>query len=152
MATKRDKIEYSTPNLLLGNFVIIVWILIGSAGCWLLNPFGALGFFAISSFLVYYELGKKGCLSCFLCKTCTIGFGKLFDVFFTKRGYENMNRKARKLFPFVYLLLTIVPIALTAISLSMSVSIFKVFLLLALSIFSVVSGVASLTRKHQNDI
>jgi hypothetical protein len=147
MTTTRDKIEYSGTVLFLGNFVIIVWILIGTIVCWLFNPFGALGFLALSGFLVYYELGKKGCLSCFLRKTCTIGFGKLFDVFFTKRGYENLNRKGRKLFPFVYLLLTFVPIAIVTISINESLSTFKGALLLTLITFSTASGIASLTRK-----
>ena len=148
MTTARDKIEYSGTVLFLGNFVIIVWILISSVACWLLNPFVALGFLAISGFLVYYELGKKDAYPVFLCKTCTIGFGKLFDVFFTNRGYENLNRKARELFPFVYLFLTFVPIALLLISLYLSVSILKEVFLLVLATFSAASGVASLTRKH----
>jgi hypothetical protein len=147
MTTTRGKIEYSGTVLFLGNFFIILWILIGTIVCWLFSFLGALGFLALSGFLVYYELGKKGCLSCFLCKTCTIGFGKLFDVFFTKRGYENLNRKGRKLFPFVYLLLTFVPIVLVTISIIESLSTFKGALLLTLITFSTASGIASLTRK-----
>jgi hypothetical protein len=147
MRSERNKIEYSSTRVLLGNFVIIVWILMGTVACWLINPFVAIGFFALSGFLVYYELGKKGCLSCFLCKTCTIGFGKLFDVFFTKRGNENLNKKARRLFPFVYLIITIVPIAFITLSIIGSISVFKEFLLLMLLIFSAISGIASLIKK-----
>lgn len=148
MTTRRDKIQYSNTRLFLGNFIIIVWVILGAVACWIFNPFGALGFFALSGFSIYYELGKKGCLSCFLCKTCTIGFGKLFDVFFSKNGNENLNRKARRLFPFVYLFLTVIPISFILISLLESLSIFKGVLLIALVTFSVVSGIVSLTRKN----
>jgi hypothetical protein len=107
MAAIKEKRDYTVSELILGNAAVITWIVLGSVACSLFNVFVGLGFFALTAFLVYYRIGKKGCLSCFYCKTCTIGFGKLFDVFFTKRGTENLNRKAMKLFPFVYLLLAL---------------------------------------------
>ena len=116
--SQRKKREYTKTELVFGNFAITAWILLGTAACWLIFSFGAIIFLALAGFLVFYELGKKGCVSCFLCKTCTIGMGKLPELFFTKNTIDNLNinRKALKLFPFVYVLLSVVPIAIAAVS------------------------------------
>jgi len=141
-ATEKPKRVYTKPELFIGNGFVVAWILLGAVVCWIFNLFAAVGFLALAGFLVFYELGKKGCLSCYYCQTCTIGMGKLPDLFFTKTGMENLNRKARKLFPYVFLLLSVVPIALAIISIFLELSIFKLALLAALIVFSVVSGVA----------
>ncbi len=139
---QKQKREYSTTELIFGNFAIFVWILLGTAACWSFISFGAIVFLALASFLVFYELGKKGCVSCFLCKTCTIGMGKLPDLFFTKTTVENLNinRKALKLFPYVYLLLSVVPLAITAVSIVQHGAIFNVLLFIALVTFSSLTG------------
>lgn len=146
MASKIEKRDYTKTELIFGNAAVIAWITLGAVACSLFNVYVGLGFFALLAFLVYYRLGKKGCVSCFYCKTCTIGFGKLFDVFFTKRGTENVNRKALKLFPFVYLLLVVVPVAFTLFSLVKQFSFLTVGLLIAILLFSVLSGYARRTQ------
>jgi len=54
--------------------------------------------------------------------------GKLPELFFAKTTVENLNinRKALKLFPYVYLLLSVVPLALAAVSIILHVTIFNV--------------------------
>lgn len=140
--TQRQKREYSKAELVFGNGAIFIWILLGTAACWLYFSFGAIVFLALASFLVFYELGKKGCVSCFFCETCTIGMGKLPELFFTKTTVENlnMNRKALKLFPFVYLLLSLVPIAFVSVSIIQHLTIYNVLLLVALVGLSVLTG------------
>jgi hypothetical protein len=140
---QRQKREYSKAELFFGNGAIFVWILLGAASCWFLSPFAAIAFLALASFLVFYELGKKGCVSCFLCKTCTIGMGKLPDLFFTKISIENLNinKKALKLFPFVYLLISVVPLALVSVSLIQHLDFYNVLLLVVLVGFSVLTGI-----------
>ena len=139
---QRQKKEYSKSELVLGNLAIAVWILLGTAACWLYFSFGSVVFLAFAAFLVFYELGKKGCVSCFYCKTCTIGMGKLPELFFTKTTVENLNinRKALKLFPFVYLLLVVVPLAITAVSIVQHVAIYNFLLFVPLFAFSVLTG------------
>jgi hypothetical protein len=139
----KEKKDYATSELILGNAAVIAWIVLGTVACSLVNIFVGLVFFALSAFLVYYRLGKKGCLSCFYCKTCTIGFGKLFDLFFTKDGTENVNRKALKLFPYVYLLLAVVPIAFIVVSaLTQQFAILQLSLLVPIVVFSGFSAYA----------
>jgi hypothetical protein len=136
------KREYTKSQLILGNLAVAAWILLGTAFCWLLSPFAAIAFLALASFLVFYRLGKKGCVNCFWCKTCTIGMGKLPYLFYTKTSIEdlNINRKALKLFPYVYLLLGVVPIAITAVSIIQSFSVYSAVLLAVLVALSVFTG------------
>jgi hypothetical protein len=141
-SNKPQKVDYKISYIVLSNLVIVAWVLFGTAVVVLFNWVAALGFLAVSAFLIYYRLGKKGCLSCFLCKTCSIGMGKLFDVFFTSRGTQNLNRKATKLFPWVYLWLSVVPIVLVCVLLVLDFTVLKVLLLAGLLAFSVFSGIA----------
>ncbi len=69
--------------------------------------------------------------------------GRLPDLFFTKTIKENLNinRKASKLFPFAYLLLTVVPLALTSVSIIQKFAVYNLILLIALTVFSVFTGV-----------
>jgi hypothetical protein len=140
--TERKKIEYSNIELAGGNFAIVAWILLGTMACWLVISFGALIFMGLAGFLVFYELGKKGCGNCFLCKTCTIGMGKLPSLFFTKTAVQdlNTNRKALRLFPWVYAFLTVVPIVVLATLLFIQFSVTSLGLLLGLGAFSVLTG------------
>jgi hypothetical protein len=142
-----EKREYSFSQLLFGNLAVLFWILLGAASCWLFSPFAALGFVALASFLVFYKLGKKGCVNCFWCKTCTVGMGKLPYLFYTKTAIEdlNINRKVIKLFQYVYLLLSVVPIVITTIFIVQSFSVYNVVLLAVLVALSVLTG--SLRRK-----
>ncbi len=137
----RNRREYSKSEFFLGNSAIIMWISLGAAAFGLYYPPISLAFFAIVAFLIFYELGKHGCVTCYYCKTCTIGMGKLPELFFMKGGTANVNRKALKLFPFVYVLLSLVPIPLVAFSIIQEMAISKVVLLAALLAFSFYTGI-----------
>jgi hypothetical protein len=141
METNRNQKEYSKSELYLGNLAIAIWVLLGAAACALYIPLVALGFLALAAFLIFYELGKHGCVTCYYCKNCTIGMGKLPDLFFRKAGIANVNKRALSLFPFVYLLLSVVPLLLTSISLFQQVTIYKVALMLGLFFFSALTGI-----------
>jgi hypothetical protein len=140
---QKQKREYSNVELFFGNLAIFIWILFGTVSCWLFSPFAAIGFLALASFLVSYELGKKGCVSCFYCKTCTIGMGKLPELFFTKTTVDNLNinRKALKLFPYVYFLLSVAPLTLTVFSIIQNLAVYDLALFAALAGFSFLTGI-----------
>ena len=137
---KRNRKEYSKSELYLGNLAIVIWVLLGAASCALYIPLASLGFFALAAFLIFYELGKHGCVTCYYCKTCTIGMGKLPELFFKKAGTANVNQRALKLFPFVYLLLSAVPLLLSIISFIEQVTAYKFVLILGLFVFSTLTG------------
>jgi hypothetical protein len=94
----------------------------------------------LAAFFIFYELGKHGCVTCYYCKTCTIGIGKLPELFFRRKGIANVNRRALKLFPFVYLLLSALPIALVAFSLFQEITVWKAALIAAVLAFSTYTG------------
>ena len=132
--------DYSKTELIFGNLLIILWIGLGALSCALFYPLTAVLFFGLASFLIFYELGKHGCVTCYYCKTCTIGMGKLPELFFTKNGTANVNKKALKLFPFVYVLLSLIPVALTLASITQAASAYKIILVALLLVFSIFSG------------
>lgn len=139
VAQKRK--DYSKTELFFGNSVIILWISLGALSCALFYPLTAVLFFGLAVFLIFYELGKHGCVTCYYCKTCTIGIGKLPGLFFRQKGTANVNRRALRLFPFTYLLLSALPIILIFISLFQETAVYKVALLVVVIVISLYSGI-----------
>ncbi|HSV49909.1 MAG TPA: hypothetical protein VLH35_06290 [Candidatus Acidoferrales bacterium] len=142
-ADSHNRKYYAMPELLLGNLLIVIWIILGSISFTVFYPLAAIPFIAIAAFLVFYKLGKKGCVTCYYCKNCTIGMGKLPYLFFGCNKTANVNVKAFKLFPWTFLLLSAVPVALIIVSLLQEVTVFKVGLLVSVLVFSIYSGVMS---------
>ncbi len=58
--------DYSKTELVFGNLAIILWIGLGALSCALFYPLAAVLFFGLAAFLVFYELGKHGCVTCYL--------------------------------------------------------------------------------------
>jgi hypothetical protein len=139
-ADNRNQKYYAMPELLLGNLAIAVWILLGSLSFAIYYPLTAVPYIAVAAFLVFYKIGKKGCVTCYYCKNCTIGMGKLPSLFFKGERTANVNVKVLKLFPWTYLLMSAVPVALIAVSLFQEVTAFRVALLCGVLAFSLYSG------------
>jgi len=137
----RYRKEYLKSELVFGNLAIILWICLGAFSCALFYPLTAVLFFGLAAYLVFYELGKHGCVTCYYCKTCTVGIGKLPELFFRQAGTANVNRRALKLFPFVYLLLSALPVTLIVISFFQEIAVYKVALLAAVLAFSLYTGI-----------
>ncbi len=137
----RYRRDYSKSELVFGNLAIVLWISLGALSCALFYPLTAVLFFGLAAYLVFYELGKHGCVTCYYCKTCTIGMGKLPDLFFRQAGTVNVNRRALKLFPLVYLLLSALPLTLIIISFTQEIAVYKVVLFASILAFSVYTGV-----------
>jgi hypothetical protein len=68
--------------------------------------------------------------------------GKLPEFFFKKEGYANVNRKAQRIFQFVFVLLSVVPIVLVAFSIIQELVFYKTLLLAAVLVFSIFDGLA----------
>ena len=139
--TGRHRKDYPKSELFFGNLAIVLWIGLGALSCALFFPLTAFVFFGLAAFLIFYELGKHGCVTCYYCKTCTIGIGKLPELFFRQAGTANVNRRALKLFPFAYLLLSALPVTLIFISFFHEIAVLNVALLAAVLAFSIYTGV-----------
>ena len=138
--------EYPKFELVFGNLAIILWISLCAVSCAVFHPLAGLGYFVLMSFLIFFEMGKHGCITCYYCKTCTIGIGKLPDFFFKQEGTANVNRKAQRLFPLVFVLLSVVPLVLVGFSAIQELVFYRIVLFAAILAFSVFNGIVS--EKH----
>ena len=129
---------YSKRLLTAGNLGIVLWILIDAVACWFFNPI--LGWvFLIAAFgLIFVILRRLGCSSCYYCKSCTMGFGKLADLFFGQGYMAGVNSSLKIIF--VYGLLGIVPIVPLAISIIQEFAVTKIAVLALLLILLSYSG------------
>jgi hypothetical protein len=138
---QRKQKAYSIAELVFGNAAIILWIGLGAVSFVLFNLYAGLSFFALLAFLIFFEIGKHGCVTCYYCKTCTIGIGKLPEFFFKKEGSTNVNLRAQRLFKVVFVSLSIVPLALVAFSVTQEFLIYKSILFVAILGFSIYCGI-----------
>jgi hypothetical protein len=141
-----DKKEYSKSLLIIGNLGIALWIVISAVACWFFNPF--LGWlFLVSAFImVFAVLRRFGCRSCYYCKSCTMGFGKLADLFFGSGYMAGVNSSVWLKAVFVYGLLGLVPIGFLAVSIMQEFSVFKIAVLVFLLLLLFYSGVSKKLR------
>jgi len=65
--TSRFRKDYSKSELIFGNLAIILWIGLGAFSCALFFPLTAFIFFGLAAFLIFDELGKHGCVTCYYC-------------------------------------------------------------------------------------
>lgn len=113
----------------------------GTLACWFFYLLVAWCFAVLAIVLVYYVLRKRCCKTCDYCETCTLGFGKLPELFFGKSGTENVTRSGLKMFPFVYGLLSLLPTILLITSFAQELAISKFVVLFLLLLISLYSGI-----------
>ena len=131
---------YSKRLLTAGNLGIVLWILIDAVACWFFNPI--LGWvFLIAAFgLIFVILRRLGCSSCYYCKSCTMGFGKLADLFFGQGYMAGVNSSLTLKIIFVYGLLGFVPLAFLTVSIIQEFTVTKIAVLALLLILLSYSG------------
>ncbi|MCW4044755.1 MAG: hypothetical protein NWE94_04470 [Candidatus Bathyarchaeota archaeon] len=132
--------EYSRNLLVFGNLAIALWIVLGAVACWSFSSLVGWLFLVSALVAVFGILRKLGCNSCYYCKSCTMGFGKLADLFFGE-GYMAGVKSSRLLkLVFVYGLLGIVPTVFLAVSIMQELVAFKIAVLVPLLLLIVYSG------------
>jgi len=136
-----EKLEFTRSFLIYGNLALLAWIFIAFAALWFYSPLYGWLFFLFTAASVYLILRRLGCSSCYYCKACTSGFGRLSAAFFgtgyTKKGSVG-NRHG--LIVFIYFLLAPLPMVALASSLLQEFSVLKLALLAGLAAFTVCSG------------
>ena len=135
-----DKLEFTRPLLILGTLGLLTWVLLAFLGLFFFNElYGWLYLIAIAG-IIYAILRRLGCSSCYKCKTCTSGFGRLSGAFFGK-GYVKKESVGNRfgIIAFVYFLLLPLPSVLLVISLFDSFSFVKVLVLVCLLIVAIYS-------------
>ena len=143
--------EYSKANIIFANFMMLLWIILGTVVCWFFYPLVSWFFLVFAIIMVYVVLRKLVCTNCYYYnKWCSIGWGKLSVLFFKKGDIKNFNRSIGiKIAPMVYGLLSIIPIIFIIISIFQSFLMSKLvvlILLLLISFYSVVSRKKSCSK------
>jgi hypothetical protein len=131
---------YSRTLLTAGNIGIVLWILFDAVACGFFNPILGWVFLMVAFGLIFVILRRLGCGSCYYCKSCTMGFGKLADLFFGQGYMAGVNSSLTLRIIFVYGLLGLVPIAFLTLSILQEFAVAKIAVLTVLLIFLLYSG------------
>jgi len=137
--------EYPKEGIILGNFMMILWIALGTIACWFLHPLIAWIYLAFAIIMVFIVLRKLVCINCYYYdKWCSIGWGKLSALFFKKGDIEKFGTSfGIKIAPFVYGSLTLIPLIALIISIIKGFSFYKVAVLVFLLFIGFYSGTIS---------
>lgn len=112
-----EKIEFTRSFLIYGNLALLAWLLLAFLGTWLYNQILGYLLLVFTSAAIYMILRRLGCSSCYYCKACTSGFGRLAGAFFGT-GFTKKNSVGNRIgfIGFVYFLLAPLPAALLIVS------------------------------------
>ena len=135
-----EKLGFTRSLLILGNLGLLAWVFLACFGILLYNQIYGWLYLLLEAIVIYLILRRLGCSSCYKCKTCTSGFGRLAGAFFGK-GYVKKESVGSRLalIAFIYFLLFPLPAAIIFFSLSEAFSFLKVlvlFCLLAIAVYS----------------
>jgi hypothetical protein len=135
-----EKFDFTRRLLVLGNLGLLAWIFLATFSVLFYNFLYGWIYLVLLAFMVYAVLRRLGCSSCYKCKACTSGFGRLSGAFFG-RGFVKKESVGNRivLIAIIYFLLLPLPAALFSVSLFDSFSYLKVLVLaclLAVAVYS----------------
>jgi hypothetical protein len=140
MALTEEKLEINQRLLTWGNLGLLAWVFLSFLGVFLYNQIYGYLDLIILAFIIYAILRRLGCSSCYKCKTCTSGFGRLAGAFFGKGHIKKESVGNRLgLIGFVYFLLLVLPTVLLSLSLLASFAYVKIFVLACLLALAIAS-------------
>ena len=128
-----EKLDFSRRLLVLGNLALLAWIFLSFVSVLFYNLLYGWLYLVLLAVIVYVVLRRIGCSSCYKCKVCTSGFGRLAGAFFGK-GFVKKESVGNRLglVGLVYFLLLPLPTVLLSISLLTTFSYVKVLVLIGL--------------------
>lgn len=142
-----EKLEFTRPLLVLGNLGLLAWVFLAFFGVLFYNQLYGWFYLVVLTVVVYAVLRRIGCSSCYKCKVCTSGFGRLAGTFFGKGLVKKESVGNRLGFvAFIYLLLLPLPAVLLSLSVLNSFSYIKVLVLVCLLAVSAYSLTTWYTR------
>jgi hypothetical protein len=146
-----ERLEFTRSLLVLGNLGLLAWVFLAFFGVLFYNQIYGWAYLILEAIVIYIILRRIGCGSCYQCKTCTSGFGRLAGAFFGK-GFvkkESVGNRLGAVF-FVYFLLFPLPAGVLLFSLMHAFSFLKVSALVCLLAVSVYSSTTWYTRPTVN--
>ena len=143
-----EKIEATRLQIGSGTLLITVWIALGVAACWLINIYLGVFFLLFSVFSVLAIIRRQLCSSCYYCKSCTRGFAKLSLLFLGANRIPGIGKGSLYSMEItVYIILTVIPVAVLANSLLVQFTILKILLLAGLLAVTAVSAMGHLRKQ-----
>ncbi len=140
-----EKVAATKSTLLNGNLLIGIWVALGAVGCYLVNPIVGWVFLGFAAFSIYIIIRRLLCNSCYYCKSCTKGIGKLSIMFLGANRIPGLSKGSiLGMTIFAYVVLLVIPSWLLAGSLLQQFSVLQASALagiLIISIYSIVSRI-----------
>lgn len=139
--------SFPKSTAIFGNLLMIIWVIVGAVTIWFFNPYIAIMYFLLVTFMIYIVLRKLICTNCYYYdRWCGLGWGKLAARLFKKGDMEDFNESTGlKLAPLVYGILMFVPLILLIILLIQDFDVAKFGLLILVILMSIYSG--NISRK-----
>lgn len=149
-----EKLDFTRRLLVLGNLALLAWIFLAFVSVLFYNLLYGWLYLVLLAVIVYVVLRRIGCSSCYKCKACTSGFGRLAGAFFG-RGFVKKESVGNRLglVGLVYFLLLPLPTVLLSISVLGTFSYVKVLVLvglLALAAYSLTTWYNSSTATNKS--
>lgn len=111
-----EKIKFTRRLLVLGNLGLLVWVFTAFFAVFLFNQIVGWLYLLFLVFMAYAILRRLGCSSCYKCKTCNSGFGRLAGAFFGSGAVHKESVGNRQgLVGFMYILLLVLPTVLLSV-------------------------------------
>lgn len=141
--------EFPKSQIIRGNFMMLLWIALGTSACWFLYPIAAWIFLPVALIMVFVVLRRLVCTNCYYYgKWCPIGWGKLAALLFKQGSIEKFSKSPGvKLAPLTYGLLSLIPLVLIIIAL---VKYFTGPKLVALILLLLVSGYSAVGNRKKS--
>ncbi len=156
MTNIEEKIETIKSRFITGNLLAIIWIIIGTIACWIVNPIFGWLFLGIAAFSVFIILRRLMCNSCYYCKSCTKGFTKMSILFLGANQIPGLSKGSiLGMIVFTHIILLVIPGLVLINSILIEFTLLKLIMLAALlgiSIFALASRIKNRNRalwKHR---
>jgi hypothetical protein len=139
------KDQYPMSRVLLGNIMILLWLVVGTIAVWFFSPLIAILYLIVAVIAVYIILRRLVCTNCYYYdKWCSMGWGKLAAVLFNRGKIEEFNESiGLRLAPIIYGLLTIFPLIVVLAVLLLEFDYYKVAVLVILLFFPCIAGASA---------
>ncbi len=145
-----EKLDFNRPFLVLGNLALVAWMFLAFFSVWFYNQVYGYIFLLFTAAAIFLILRRLGCSSCYYCKSCTSGFGRLAGAFFGTGSIKQGSVGNRLGFiMFIYFLLFPLPVALLSVSMVEPFLWLKVLVMVCLLGLSVYSAATWVRKKRQ---
>jgi hypothetical protein len=135
-----EKLDFNRRLLVWGNLALLAWVFLAFFSVLLYNWLYGWVYLLSLAVTVYVVLRRLGCSSCYKCKACTSGFGRLAGAFFGRKFVKKQSVGNNiVVVALSYILLFLLPTVVLSGSLLGSFSYAKVLVLVCLLAIAVYS-------------